>query len=115
MAGPLKSGRIESDANLSNKTVAIITAEWNEEITGALTEGAFSSLTANGIKRENIIRKTVPGYIRALLAGLWMAEEKHVDAVICLGCAIQGETPHFDYISVVAYGVTEASPRAANP
>jgi len=116
MAGPLKSGRIESTENLSNKTVAIITAEWNEEITGALAEGAYNSLLTNGIKRENIIRKAVPGTFELSLAALWMAEEKHVDAVICLGCVIQGETPHFDYIcQAVAYGVTEASLKTRKP
>jgi len=58
----------------------------------------------------------VPGTFELSLAGLWMAEEKHVDAVICLGCVIQGETPHFDYIcQAVAYGVTEASLKSRKP
>lgn len=116
MAGPLKSGKIEGDASLSKKTIAIVVAEWNEEITEALAESAYTSLVANGIKRDNIIRKNVPGTFELSLAALWMAEEKHVDAVICLGCVIQGETPHFDYIcQAVAYGVTEASLKTRKP
>lgn len=116
MAGPLKSGKIEGDASLSKKTIAIVVAEWNEEITEALAESTYTSLVANGIKRDNIIRKNVPGTFELSLAALWMAEEKHVDAVICLGCVIQGETPHFDYIcQAVAYGVTEASLKTRKP
>ncbi len=45
-----------------------------------------------------------------------MGEKKDIDAVICLGCVIQGETPHFDYIcQAVAYGITEAGLRTRKP
>jgi 6,7-dimethyl-8-ribityllumazine synthase len=98
MAGPLKSGKIKSTVNLSKKKFAIIVAEWNEEITEALYEGAYESLISNGVKKENIIRKNVPGTFELTLGALLMAERKDMHAVICLGCVIQGETPHFDYI-----------------
>jgi 6,7-dimethyl-8-ribityllumazine synthase len=116
MAGPLKSGKVKSKLNLSKKKVAIVVAEWNEDITEALYEGAAAGLIASGIKKENIIRKNVPGSFELSLGGLWMAQEKTIDAVICLGCVIQGETPHFDYIcQAVAYGVTEAGMRTGKP
>jgi len=116
MAGPLKSGKVKSTVNLSKKNFAIIVADWNEEITGALYEGALQSLLNNGVKKENIIRKNVPGTFELSLGALWMAEEKKIDAVICLGCVIQGDTPHFDYIcQAVAYGITEASLKSRKP
>jgi 6,7-dimethyl-8-ribityllumazine synthase len=116
MAGPLKSGKVKSKVNLSKKSFGIVVAEWNEEITEALYEGAVSSLVANGVKKENIIRKNVPGSFELSLGSLWMAEEKKIDAVICLGCVIQGETPHFDFIcQAVAYGVTQTGLKTRKP
>ncbi|HEY3404309.1 MAG TPA: 6,7-dimethyl-8-ribityllumazine synthase [Ohtaekwangia sp.] len=116
MAGPLKSGKVKSGVNLSKKKFAIVVAEWNEEITEALYEGAVSSLLQNGVKAQNIIRKNVPGTFELSLGALWTGEEKSIHAVICLGCVIQGETPHFDYIcQAVAYGVTEAGLKTRKP
>ena len=116
MAGPLKSGKVKSKVNLSKKSFGIVVAEWNEEITEVLYEGAVSSLLANGVKKENIVRKNVPGSFELSLGALWMAEEKDIDAVICLGCVIQGETPHFDFIcQAVAYGITQAGLKTRKP
>jgi 6,7-dimethyl-8-ribityllumazine synthase len=116
MAGPLKSGKIKSAINIAKKKFAIVVADWNEEITDALYEGARESLIANGVKKENIVRKNVPGTFELSLGALWMADKKDIDAVICLGCVIQGETPHFDYIcQAVAYGVTEVSLKSKKP
>jgi 6,7-dimethyl-8-ribityllumazine synthase len=116
MAGPLKSGKIKGTINRAKKKIAIVVAEWNEEITEALYQGAVSSLVENGVKRENIIRKNVPGTFELTLGALWMAEKKDIDGVICLGCVIQGETPHFDYIcQAVAYGITEVSLKTKKP
>ncbi|MBL7858061.1 MAG: 6,7-dimethyl-8-ribityllumazine synthase [Cyclobacteriaceae bacterium] len=116
MAGPLKSGTVKSKSNLSKKKFAIIVAEWNEEITEALYEGAVAGLISNGVKKENIIRKNVPGTFELTLGAKWMANKKEIDAVICLGCVIQGETPHFDYIcQAVAYGITEVGLKSEKP
>ncbi|HEY3430241.1 MAG TPA: 6,7-dimethyl-8-ribityllumazine synthase [Cyclobacteriaceae bacterium] len=115
MAGTLKSGKVKS-INLSNKKFAIVVAEWNEDVTGALYEGAVASLLAHGVKKKNIIRKTVPGSFELTLGGLWMAEKRDVAAVICLGCVIQGDTPHFDYIcQAVANGITEVNIKTKKP
>jgi 6,7-dimethyl-8-ribityllumazine synthase len=116
MAGPLTSGKIKSKTALAKKRVAIVVAEWNEEITEALYEGAVTSLIDNGVAKKNIIRKNVPGSFELSLGGLWMAQQKNIDAVICLGCVIQGDTPHFDYIcQAVAYGITEAGLKTGKP
>jgi 6,7-dimethyl-8-ribityllumazine synthase len=116
MAGPLKSGAIKSKTNLARKKFAIIVAEWNEEITEALYEGALASLLASGAKKQNIIRKNVPGTFELTLGAQWMAEKKDISAVICLGCVIQGETPHFDYIcQAVAHGITDVNIKSKKP
>ncbi len=116
MAGVLKSGKVKTTVKLSTKKFAIVVAEWNEEITEALYEGAYNSLLAHGVKKQNIIRKTVPGSFELTLGGLWMAEKKDIAAVICLGCVIQGDTPHFDYIcQAVANGITEVNIKTKKP
>jgi 6,7-dimethyl-8-ribityllumazine synthase len=116
MAGPLTSGKVKAPAKLGKKRFAIVVAEWNEDITEALYEGAVASLLNHGVKKSHIIRKTVPGSFELSLGGLWMAEKKEIDAVICLGCVIQGDTPHFDYIcQAVAYGITEAGLKTRKP
>lgn len=116
MAGILKSGKAKTNVKLSTKKFAIVVAEWNEEITEALYEGAYNSLLAHGVKKQNIIRKDVPGSFELTLGGLWMAEKKDIAAVICLGCVIQGDTPHFDYIcQAVANGITDVNIKTKKP
>lgn len=116
MAGILRTGPAKSRINLSNKKVAVIVARWNEEITEALYDGAVESLLSGGIKKNNVIRKTVPGSFELPLGALWMAGKKDIHAVICLGCVIQGDTPHFDYIcQSVAYGITEVALKTQKP
>jgi 6,7-dimethyl-8-ribityllumazine synthase len=116
MAGTLTSGKVKTTAKLGKRRFAIIVAEWNEDITEALYEGAVTSLLNHGVKKSHIIRKNVPGSFELSLGGLWMAEKKEIDAVLCLGCVIQGDTPHFDYIcQAVAYGVTEAGLKTRKP
>jgi len=91
--------------NISKKKIAIIVSEWNQEVTEALYEGAEKTLLQYKIQKSNIIRKDVPGSFELPLAAQWMAQKEEIDAVICLGCIIQGETRHFDFISdAVAHG-----------
>lgn len=116
MAGTLKSVTGKSNRNLTRKKVAIIVSQWNEEITEALFEGAHRSLLEAGFKKRNIIRKDVPGSFELPLGAQWMAEQKDIDAVICLGCVIQGETAHFDYIcQAVAEGVMKVNLKFGKP
>lgn len=103
-------------ANISDKKFGIVVAEWNSEITEALYEGAYSTLLALGAAKENILRKTVPGSFELTLGAQWLAEDTEIDAVICLGCVIQGETPHFDYIcQAVAQGITQVGLKFSKP
>lgn len=102
--------------DISNKKFGIVVAEWNPEVTEALYSGAIDTLLQNGASRENIERKTVPGSFELTLGAQWLAEQKDIDAVICLGCVIQGETPHFDYIcQAVALGITNVGLKYNKP
>lgn len=86
----------------------IVYAEWNSEITEALKNGAINTLLANGAKIENILVRSVPGSFELVLGAQYMIEQTEVDAVICLGCVIQGETRHFDFIcDAVAHGIMQ--------
>jgi 6,7-dimethyl-8-ribityllumazine synthase len=103
-------------ADMSKKKFAVIVSEWNEDVTESLYQGAYETLVANGVAKENIIRKSVPGSFELTLAAQWMAEQKSIDAVICLGCVIQGETRHFDFIcDAVAHGVTNVALKYNKP
>lgn len=102
--------------DISSKTFAVIVSEWNEEVTESLYQGAYETLLENGASKENIVRKNVPGSFELTLAAQWMAEKAEVDAVICLGCVIQGETRHFDFIcDAVAHGITNVSLKFNKP
>ena len=92
----------------SNMSVGIVVAEWNKHITEALLEGACNTLERHGVKPENINIKRVPGSFELTYGAKLMAENSDLDAVIILGCVIQGDTPHFDYVcSSVTNGITE--------
>ncbi|MEQ8927477.1 MAG: 6,7-dimethyl-8-ribityllumazine synthase [Fulvivirga sp.] len=103
-------------ADISQKRFGILVSEWNSEVTDALFSGAFETLVTNGAIRDNIIKQYVPGSYELSLGAQWMAERKDIDAVICLGCVIQGETRHFDFIcSAVAHGLTNVSLKYNKP
>ena len=92
----------------SNMSIGIVVAEWNKHITEALLEGACNTLERHGVKPENINVKRVPGSFELTYGAKLMAENSDLDAVIILGCVIQGDTPHFDYVcSSVTNGITE--------
>lgn len=86
----------------------IVVSEWNYEVTGALAQGAVDTLKKHGVQDENILVRHVPGSFELTLGGQFFAEYTDVDAIILLGCVIQGETRHFDFICQgVAKGATD--------
>ncbi|MEZ5102918.1 MAG: 6,7-dimethyl-8-ribityllumazine synthase [Draconibacterium sp.] len=97
---------INSVPSAESMRFGIVVAEWNFEITGALAKGAVDTLTKHGATEDNILVKYVPGSFELPLGGQYFAEMENVDAVILLGCVIQGETRHFDYI---CEGVTQGT------
>lgn len=97
---------IESVPSAKGYKFGIVVAEWNYEITGALAQGAVDTLKKHGVKDDDIILKHVPGTFELPLGGGFMAEYTDVDAIILIGCVIQGETRHFDFI---CDGVTQGT------
>ena len=86
----------------------IVVSEWNMDITSALLRGALKTLGKWNAREENIHVKWVPGSFELTLGAQFIAEFTNVDAVICLGCVIQGETRHFDFIcQSVTKGITD--------
>ena len=101
---------------LKGKKIGIVVSEWNDEITESLYSGAHETLINLGAQTENIIKKYVPGSFELTLGAQWLAKNGEIDAVICLGCVIQGETPHFDYIcQAVANGITNVGLKFDKP
>jgi 6,7-dimethyl-8-ribityllumazine synthase len=78
--------------------VGIVYAEWNEEITHALRDGAIKTLCDNGVNTEDITVASVPGSFELIFGASQMVKSGKYDAVIAIGCVIRGDTPHFDYI-----------------
>ncbi|WP_425389727.1 6,7-dimethyl-8-ribityllumazine synthase [Ekhidna sp.] len=112
----LSDVKINSSIDVSKFKFGIVVAEWNEQVTESLFSGAYQTLIGAGAIRENIERMNVPGTFELSLGGQWMAERKDIDAVICLGCVIQGETRHFDFIcDAVANGITNVSLKFNKP
>lgn len=112
----LSSQQLKKTIDFSVNKIAVVVAEWNTEITSALYEGVVETLLAQGVKLENIIYKSVPGTFELSLGAQWLAKEADIDAVIALGCVIQGDTPHFDYIcQSVSYGITEVGLKYNKP
>ncbi len=88
----------------------VVVAEWNPHITGAMAEGAVKTFMEAGCPEANITVKYVPGTFELPLGAQFFAEYTDVDAVVVLGCVIQGDTRHFDYVcDGVTQGVTQLS------
>jgi len=89
--------------NAKNFRFGIVVSEWNGEITERLYKGIYSTLIDCGVLDANIIRWNVPGSFE-LIYGSKKMQKYFVDVVIAVGCVIQGETKHFDF---VCNGVTQ--------
>jgi len=101
---------IKSLPNGAGKKIGIVVSKWNDTITNALLEGALSTLLAANVNREDIIINEVPGTFELPFGAQRILKAKKFDAVICLGCVIQGETRHFDFIcDATANGIMRVS------
>lgn len=97
--------------------MAIVVSEWNAAVTEALYVEAQVTLLKYGVKLKNITRINVPGSYELTLGAQLIAEKnKKLDAVICLGCVIKGETRHFDFIcDAIAHGITSLNIKYNKP
>lgn len=90
--------------HILGKRVGIITSEWNQIVTQNLKKGAVETLLDCGIATNDILNWSVPGSFELINASKQMLATEKVDAIIVIGCVIQGETKHFDF---VCQGVTQ--------
>jgi 6,7-dimethyl-8-ribityllumazine synthase len=97
------------DINGAGIRVGIIAARFNDHIVVALRDGALRALARVGVADSDIIEIWVPGAFEVPLAALTLAESAKVDAVICLGAVIRGDTAHFDFVAgQAARGIQDA-------
>jgi 6,7-dimethyl-8-ribityllumazine synthase len=102
--------------DLNGIRFGIIVSEWNNEITDALAAGCLQTLKELGVKKKNITHISVPGSYELPGAAKILVEHKKLDAVICLGCIIKGETRHDEYIAnAVAEGLMYLNTRYPVP
>jgi 6,7-dimethyl-8-ribityllumazine synthase len=96
--------------NAEDYIFGIVVSEWNPEITNALLEGALDVLKKAGVNEDKVFVHYVPGAFELPLGAQRMIKRYKTDAVICLGCVIQGETRHFDFIcNATATGIMDVS------
>ena len=97
----------ESLPDSSNMKIGIVVSQWNNKITNGLYNGAYTTLIESGISENNIEKIEVPGSFE-LIFGAKILSKKEVDAIICLGSLVQGETKHFDYVcQAVSNGIKD--------
>ena len=83
----------------SGMRFAIVVSRFNEDITGALLEGAERTFAARGVADGDVTLVRVPGAFELPLVAQHLARGGTVDGVVCLGAVIRGDTPHFDYVA----------------
>jgi 6,7-dimethyl-8-ribityllumazine synthase len=102
--------------NAGGKKFGIVASRFNEFITGKLIDGALDALSRHGADEKDIDIAWVPGAFEIPVLARKMADRRAYDAIICLGCVIKGDTPHFDYIAAeVSKGVAAVALGAAVP
>lgn len=107
---------IDQSIDASTYKIGIAVSEWNEQVTESLYAGTVQTFLESGVPKENLVRVNVPGTFELSLAAQWMAKKEELDAVVCLGCVIQGETKHFDFIcDAVAHGITNVGLKFDKP
>jgi 6,7-dimethyl-8-ribityllumazine synthase len=95
--------------------IGIVVADWNRHITEVLKKGAIDTLLASGLDKNQILELTVPGSFE-LPHGAQILFSRECDAVICIGCVIRGDTPHFDYVCEAAtHGILRVGLDASKP
>ena len=107
---------IEGFVTAKNLKFGIVTARFNEFITGKLLGGALDTLHRNEAKDEDIDVAWVPGAFEIPVVAKKMAESGKYDAVICLGAVIRGSTSHYDYVcNEVSKGVAQVGMQTGVP
>jgi 6,7-dimethyl-8-ribityllumazine synthase len=96
--------------------IGIVVSEWNEHVTSNLLKGCVDALTDCGVSEQRILVAHVPGSFELALGAQLLLENHRLDAVVCLGCIIRGDTAHFDFVSqACAQGIQSTSLKLGKP
>ncbi len=96
--------------------IGVVAARFNSHIVDELLRGCVEQLRFHGVDESRVEIHRVPGAFELPVAARWMADTKRFRAVICLGCVIRGDTPHFDYVAgEAARGIMDVSIQTALP
>jgi 6,7-dimethyl-8-ribityllumazine synthase len=105
---------IEGTPSAAGFRFALVVSKYNDFVTDRLQAGALAALTAAGAADITVVR--VPGAFEIPIAAHHAAHSRAYDAVVCLGCVVRGETPHFEYLaSAVSHGLTTAAAATGVP
>ncbi len=107
---PIKT--VEGQATAAGRRIGIVVSRFNANVTSRLLSGALEALRARGAAEEDLTVVYVPGAFELPLAAQQVARKANVQAVICLGAVIRGETPHFEYVAAEAAAGIGAVARA---
>jgi len=99
MAGRAPSPRVRARPRRPGAKFAVVAARFNEPITKRLLDGALQSLEASGVAARDMEVHWVPGAFELPLAALHLARTRRFAAIVCIGCVIRGQTPHFDFVA----------------
>jgi 6,7-dimethyl-8-ribityllumazine synthase len=107
---------IQGKLDAAGSRFAIVISRFNSFVSDRLLNGALDALERHGAASDDITTVWVPGSFEIVLAAKKLALSKKYDAVICLGALLQGETPHFEYISTtVSKGIASVSLESGIP
>ena len=119
MASSKKNLSSYSSSNMGDISAikfGIVVSEWNSAVTESLHQGAVETLLTHGAGKDNLKIIQVPGSFELSYGAQQLAKREDIEAVICLGCVIQGETRHFEFIcQAVATGITTVSLKYDKP
>ncbi len=102
----LSSVSIDDIPAIQTKKFGIVVSKWNDDITSVLAEGCEKTLLDHDVHPDNIFKIQVPGSFELPMGARLLAGKEKMDAIICLGCVIKGETKHDEYINnAVANGI----------
>jgi 6,7-dimethyl-8-ribityllumazine synthase len=97
----------EGNLKADGKRFGLVVSRFNELVSKRLLDGALDCLLRHGAKDEDLKIVWVPGGFEVPLAAKKLVQKGGLDAVVCLGAIIRGNTPHFEYVaSMVARGIS---------
>lgn len=107
---------VEASTDATRLRIALVVSKYNDFVTTRLRDGALEALKSAGAADDAIVVVSVPGAFEIPQAARRLAETGRFDAIVCLGCVIRGETPHFDYLcAATTQGITEAAQATGVP